>query len=207
VATAALRALGRLGSPEALDILRSAGRAVEPERRTAAVDGLDAHGSSEAITQLEWIAAADADPSIADRAVGALAHIAAAGGPAADDAIDSLLELCAVPDRRQSATAGLGALPSSTIPRVARGLRHPDPTVRRRTVDVLARFRSPEATRELATAFGDADAGVRETAAVSVMHLGTAAYDDVLIRLREKDPSKAVRRAAAAGLASRRSAD
>jgi HEAT repeat protein len=207
VATAALRALGRLRSPEALDSLRGAGRAVEPERRRAAVDGLGAHGSSEAITQLEWIAAADTDASIADRAVGALADIAAAGGPAATDAIDSLLELCAVPDRRHAATAGLGGLPPGTIPRVARGLRHADPTVRRRTVDVLARFRSPEATRELGTAFGDADAGVRETAAVNVMHLGTAAYDDLLIQLRDKDPSKAVRRAAAAVLASRRPAD
>jgi HEAT repeat protein len=207
VATAALRALGRLRSPEALDMLRGAGRAVEPERRRAAVDGLGAHANSEAIAQLEWIAAADTDASIADRAVGALAEIAAAGGPAAADAIDSLLELCAVPDRCRAATAGLGGLPGSTIPRVARGLRHADPTVRRRALDVLARFRSPEATRELGTAFGDADAGVRETAAINVMHLGTAAYDDVLIQLRDKDPSKAVRRAAAAVLASRRSAD
>ena len=206
VAAAALRALGRLGGAEALDALRVNGRAEDLTRRRAAIEGLGAHGSSEAVEQLEWIAAADNQPAAADLAVQALAGIASRDGAASPNAIDALLALCAVPDRRDAAAAALGHLRGDAIPDVARGLGHTDPTVRRWTVEILSRLRLPEATRALGTAFSDTDAGVRETAVVAIMRLGSTVFDDVIRGLAERDPSKAVRRAAAAALAARRSA-
>jgi HEAT repeat protein len=110
-----------------------------------------------------------------------------------------------VTERRDAAVASLGTLPAHALPEVARGLSHPDPAVRRRTVDVLARFRSPEATRHIGAAFEDSNAGVRETAVVAITRLGSSAYDQALRELAASDPSKAVRRAAATALASRRS--
>lgn len=206
VAAAALRALGRLGRPEVLDTLRSAARAGEVERRLAAIDGLGVHGSAEAAAQLEWLAAADHESGVADRAVRALTDMATAGAQGAEGAIDALLAVCAVAERRDAATAGLSQLPPEALPRVARGLTHADAAVRRHTVDVLARVRRPEATRHLATALGDPDASVRETAAVAVMRLGTSLHDDLLRQLAQHDPSKAVRRAATAAVSPRRSA-
>ena len=206
VAAAALRALGRLGGDEALDSLRAHGRSGEQIRRRAAVEGLGDHGTLEAVEQLEWIAAADGEPAIADLAIEALATIAARDDDAAGAAIDALLALCGVPGRRDAASASLSQLTPEALPRVARGLAHTDPAVRRWTIEVLTRFRLPEATRQLDPALADTDAGVRETAVVAIMRLGSIVHDDVIRELAERDPSKAVRRAAAAALASRRSA-
>lgn len=205
IAAAALRTVGRLGGPGALEVLRTNGRNGSLPRRLAAVEGLGAFGTADAVAQLEWIAAADPDPSIGHAAVAALRDIAASERAGAREAIDALLALCAAAERREAAGAALSSLPEPALPRVSAGLHHPDPAVRRRTVDVLAGFRRPEATRHLGAAFSDADAGVRETAAAAVLRLGTMAYDDVLQRLAQEDPSKAVRRAAGAVLAARRS--
>ena len=78
--------------------------------------------------------------------------------------------------------------------------------MRRWTIEVLTRFRLPEATRALAAAFSDTDPGVRETAVVAIMRLGSTVFDDTIEGLAQRDPSKAVRRAAAAALAPKRSA-
>ncbi len=206
VAAAALRALGRLRGHDALETLRSIGRAGDVASRRAAVEGLGAHATTEAVAQLEWIAAADAEPAVAELAVQQLAEIASSRDGGAQAAIDALLALCAVPERRDAAAARLSSLPVAAAHDVARGLAHADPAVRKRTVEVLSRFRHADATRHLEAAFADADAAVRETAVVAIMRLGSAGYDDTLRRLAEHDPSKPVRRAAAAALASRRSA-
>jgi HEAT repeat protein len=121
-------------------------------------------------------------------------------------AIDALLALCAVPDRRDGAAAALSQLPAEALPHIVRGLAHTDPAVRRWTIEVLTRFRLPEATRALAAAFSDTDPGVRETAVVAIMRLGSTVFDDTIATLAQRDPSKAVRRAATAALAPRRSA-
>jgi len=205
VAAAALRALGRVGGHDALETLRSNGRGGDTIRRAAAVQGLGSHGSAEAVAQLEWIAAAETDPVVADRAVRALAEIASREDGAGPAAVAALLSLCGVAERRDTAVASLGNLPVDALPEVARGLTHTDAAVRRRTVDVLARFRSPEATRHIGAAFGDSDAAVRETAVMAITRLGSTVYDETLRQLADRDPSKAVRRAAATGLASRRS--
>lgn len=205
IAAAAIRAVGRIDGPNALEALRSAARGDDGERRLAAIEGLESLGTAGAVAQLEWLAASDGGAQVSERAVQGLTDIALRRAPGADEAVDALLALCAVPERRESAAAGLAQLPVELLPQVARGLEHSDPAVRRRTVDVLARVRRPEATRLMARAFADADPGVRETASVAVLRLGTAVFDDRLRALREQDPSKAVRRAAAAALASRRS--
>jgi HEAT repeat protein len=206
VAAAALRALGRIGGHEVLDTLRNMVRAGDVTRRRAAVEGFGAHATTEAVEQLEWIAASDAEPAVAELAVQQLAAIASSGDGGAQPAIDALLALCTVAERRDAAAARLSGLPVAAAVDVARGLAHADPAVRKRTVEALSGFRNAAATRHLEAAFADADAAVRETAVVAIMRLGSTAYDDTLRRLAGHDPSKQVRRAAAAALASRRSA-
>jgi HEAT repeat protein len=205
IAAAALRALGRLGGDEVMDPLRTNGRSEEIIRRRGAIEGLGAHGSADAVAQLEWIAAAEAEAPVAELALAALSAVASTDHAVGRAAIDALLSLCAVPELRDRAAACLSRLPAEVASHVSGGLAHTDPAVRRRTVDILARFRRPEATRHLAAAFGDTDPGVRETAVVAVMRLGSTSFDDVLGELAQRDASKAVRRAAAAALASRRS--
>jgi HEAT repeat protein len=68
-------------------------------------------------------------------------------------------------------------------------------------VEALARYRHPDATRLLARAFDDEDAGVRESAVDAVFRLGSKAFDETLEKLASQDPSEAVRRAARSALA------
>jgi HEAT repeat protein len=91
--------------------------------------------------------------------------------------------------------------------RVADGLSHSHPGVRRRTVEALARYRRPDATRLIAEAFKDSDPRVREAAALAMARLGSRHFDEHLRQLALVDPSKAVRRAASAALAAMRSPD
>ncbi|HVH58152.1 MAG TPA: HEAT repeat domain-containing protein [Vicinamibacterales bacterium] len=207
VAAAALFTLGCLGGDEAMHMLRTAARNSDPSRRKAAIHGLAAMATEEAVSALAWLAAADADPSVVEAAIQALTSCATARGSSASAAVDSLVGLLADTDRSVAALAALPLIPPALIDRVARGLNHVQPNVRRRTVDALARYRRPEATRFLEAALADEDPRVRETAAVAIARLGTRMFDQILGRLAQGDPSKAVRRASAEALATVRRPD
>jgi HEAT repeat protein len=206
VAGAALRALGRLGAPDALATLRAAARADDPARRLAAVEALAAHGTPDAVGQLEWLAGGDPDTAVAAAAVVSLGEVAARAETGAVAAVDALVALCSDPARRAAAADVISGLPPSLIPHVARGLRHPQAPVRRRVVECLGRFLDQHATAFIAGALQDDAAIVRETAVAALARLGTRSCDEQLKRLADRDPSKAVRRAAAAALASMRQA-
>lgn len=206
VAAAALRALGRLGTSDALATLKAAARADDPSRRLAAVQALAAHGTPDAVGQLEWLAGGDPDAAIGTAAIASLGDVAARGDAGAIAAVDALVALCGDPARRDAATNVITALPPSVIPHVARGLGHPQAPVRRRVVECLGRFLDPDATSFIAAALQDDAPVVRETAVVALARRGTRACDEQLKRLAAGDPSKAVRRAAAAALASMRRA-
>jgi HEAT repeat protein len=156
------------------------------------------------VGELEWLAAADPDAGVVDSGISGLAEIAARQGAAGEAAVDSLVGLFADPEKCERAAAAVARLPVAAVSRVANGLKHPQPTVRRRTVDALARYRRPEATRQLQTAFTDEDPRVREAAAVGVTRLGTRLFDETLKQIAQNDSSRSVRRAAAAALASQR---
>lgn len=204
IAAAALLALGRLGGDAALHVLRDAARNPDARRRTAAIGGLSALATPEAVAELEWVAAGTLDPASIEEAVGALAAIAAGSGAAGPLAVDSMVALFADAERHVHAARAVAGLPLELVPRVARGLSHPQPAVRRRTVDALASFRRAEATRLLEPAFSDAEPEVREAAAVAVMRLGTSVFEETLRHLAASDVSKAVRRAATGALTASR---
>jgi HEAT repeat protein len=69
--------------------------------------------------------------------------------------------------------------------------------VRRKTIDALARMRTPETTQFVARALDDEVAAVRETAVLALMRLGARAVEARLQDIARQDPSKAVRRVAA----------
>ena len=206
VAVAALAALGRVGDGSALAFLKTAARDEQPWRRLAALAGLAAVGSPEAVAQLEWLAGGDADTAVAAAAISALGDVAAAGSAGTQAAIDALISLCADAGKREHVVAVLTRLDPRLIPLVARGLVHPQPAVRKRVVDALGRFLHPQATGFVTRAFNDEDPVVRESAVIAIGRLGSLSSDDELKRLAETDPSKAVRRAAASALASMRRA-
>jgi HEAT repeat protein len=116
-------------------------------------------------------------------------------------AVASLVTFCGDPARREAAATAIVRLNPTLIPLVARGLTHPQPAVRRRIVDALGRVLHPDASAFVVQAFTDEDPIVREMAALAVSRLGNRSADDALRRLADSDPSKAVRRAAAAALA------
>lgn len=201
VASVALVALGRLDGPDAMARLHVAARSAEPARRKAAAEGLAACGSREAVAELEWMSAADADREVFECAIQKLTEIASAGREESPRAIEAILALLAEADRSDAAIEAIARLPLGAVPGLAAGLRHAQPVVRRRTVEALARYRHSDATRLLAPAFDDPDPTVRETAAAAVLRLGTRLFDDLLGRLAGQDPSNRVRRTAAAALA------
>ena len=206
IAAAALRSLGRLRDPRTVGVLKAALRADDPARRLAAVTGLRAAGTVEGIEALEWTAAAEPEEAIATAAIEALGHIAGVAARAegrdgdADAAIAALIAATAEEGRRPAATSALARLPERHIARVAAGLSHAHPVVRRATVDVLARMRHPEASSALRRALEDADASVRAAAVTALDQLGVRGLAPRFAQLARDDESRSVRRAAMAAL-------
>jgi HEAT repeat protein len=201
VAAAALTALGHVADAEGLAPLQQALRSGDVSRRSAAVRALIAHASAAAVNALEWTAAADSDAAVARLAIDGLGQVAAGQGAGVDAAVEALTTLLADHAQRPAAVAALARLPVPLIPKVGRGLQHAAPAVRCATLEALARFRQPESTRLLESALDDSAADVREVAVVALTRLGTLGAADRFAVLARQDPSKAVRRAAAAALA------
>ena len=197
---AALRALGRISDDRALAALKTALRSPDHSRRLAAVTGLRAQGSPDAVESLAWTAAADAEDSVAAAAVEALGAVAARNAAGAARAIAALLALTADTDRRDRCVSALSRLPGDRVESIAEGLSDLQPQVRRATIDVLARLRHPDASAALRTALEDGDAGVREAAVTALDRLGARGTARRFAQMAREDPSRAVRRAAAAAL-------
>jgi HEAT repeat protein len=200
VAAAALTALGRMADVEGLGPLQEALRSADSSRRQAAVRALVAHAGQGAVPLLEWTAAADADPAVARAALDGLGEMAAGGGASADGAVEALTALLADQRQREAVVVALGALPVVRIAMIGRGLGHPMPAVRRATLEALARLRHTESTSLIESALADNSADVREAAVIALARLGTVGLADKLSRIARQDPSKPVRRAAAAAL-------
>jgi HEAT repeat protein len=79
-------------------------------------------------------------------------------------------------------------------------LSSPQPDVRVATIDVLARLRHPDASSALRAGLDDADAAVRAAAVTALDRLGARGTARRLAQMAREDPSRAVRRAAAAAL-------
>jgi HEAT repeat protein len=205
VAAAALGALGAIAHGDGLQPLLDALRAESPARRQAAIAALALHGSQDAVASLEWAAAADADATVVRDSIEALGRVAAGSAAGAGRAADALITLLSDRETRDLARQTIAGLPASTIGALSRGLQHPQPDVRSATVDVLGSFQCEEATRVVAAALDDSTAAVREAAVMTLARLGARGLEPRLAALSAHDPSKAVRRAAAAALSELRS--
>jgi HEAT repeat protein len=200
LAAAALRALGRVTDGRAAAALLSALRSDDGVRRLAAVTGLGALATGDAVEALQWTAGADADAAVARAAIDALSRIGRAAGAVADAAVGALIALAADPGRRPDAVSALCALPHARIPRVAAGLQHPHPGVRRAIVAALGRMQHPDASTAIRTALEDADPRVREEAVTVLDRLGVGGLTRAFMQISREDPSRAVRQAASAAL-------
>jgi hypothetical protein len=180
--------------------MKDALRSGDVTRRLAAVTGLRACASRDAVESLQWTVAADAEDSVAVAAVEALGAIAAKSDGQADAAVTALVATLAEPSRRAAAVAVLARLPERRVARVAAGLTHPNPVVRGVLIDVLARLRQPEASAAIRAALDDPDAAVREAAIVALDQLAVRGLGARLAQLAHSDESRAVRRAAASAL-------
>lgn len=199
-AAAALAALGRTATIDVMPDLEKALRDETPARRRAAVSALAAQGTATAVDALAWAAAADPDSAVAQAAVDALQAVAAHGSGALD-AIDALLTLLGDSNTHDRAARALQQLPVARIPDLERGLQHARPEVRRATVEALGRIHRTEATQLLEKALADESPMIREAAVVTLARVGSRAAEATIARLASQDPSRAVRRAAAAALA------
>jgi len=197
VAAAALRALGTLRTSDGLSLLQRATRAESIKIRLSAIAGLGADGTPAAVSALAWLAGADTTPAVFEAAVAALVDIASSTSASASLAVDALVELQAIARRAETASDALCRLGAARTDDVARGLAHPQADVRRRTVDTLARMRTPAATRFVVQALDDDVAAVRETAVLALTRLGARGFEQKMQMLARHDESKAVRRAAA----------
>ena len=205
VAAAALATLGHLQASEGLSELQEAVRAPDLARRLAAVRGLAAHGSAGAVGSLEWAALTDDDDRVVEASIAALEAVATREDAAGAAAVESLVRMLGETARRNRAATALAGLPLTRLEDVARALQHPAPEVRCAVVDVIGRFQHPDATARVARALTDQASAVRETALSTLQRLGARGLDDTFAAMAAADPSKRVRRAAAAALAHSRS--
>lgn len=200
LAAAALRALGRTDDRRAAAALAAGLRSNDPALRLAAVTGLRASGAADAVDRLAWTAGADDEESVALAAVEALGAIGSRDGPHADAAVAALVAATVEVRRRDAAVATLARLPDARVGRIAEGLAHANPAVRRATIDALGRMRRSAASAAIRSALQDADAVVREAAVTTLGHLGVRGLSATFARLARHDPARGVRRAAASAL-------
>ena len=200
LAAAAVRALGSVEVPSALEALRRAIAAAQPARRAAAAEALARRGGPPAIELLQWTAAADTDVAVMRAAIDGLGRIGAGASAHAAAAVVALAAVAGDPVRRADAIAALATLSGPAIPRLGGALASRDPSARRAVIEALGRLAHPAASAYVLSALGDDDASVRQLAVTVLARLGTRGVARPLADLAAADPSEGVRRAAAIAL-------
>ncbi|CAD5976440.1 HEAT repeat domain-containing protein [Planktothrix agardhii] len=201
VARAAVIALGRIDSTDAVAPLLMALNSTNPERRLDALHAFRERGTEEAGVALQWMAAADPEEKVVQAAIESLSRM---GTP---EAIAALLELSVDPSSREACILALAArnLDNSTIKEdyiegISQGLNHVHPAVRCAVVEVLKRLKHPFASEILISALNDPDQSVRLSAVNALVYLGNRSCAEQLGILARNDTSAAVRRAAQKGI-------
>lgn len=203
LAVAAVRSLGRSADPRAAAELRAALRRPDPAVRLAAVTAYRRATTTDAVAALQWTAAADGDDGVAAGAVEAMRAMAVRSGDVGAAAVAGLLASTVEPRVREAAIAALARLPETRVADVVRGLDATQPSLRTAAVAALGRMRRPEASAAIRAALDDGDAAVREAAVFALARLGVRGVGLKLAMMAREDPSRAVRRAAAAAEGSR----
>ncbi len=201
IARAAIMALGRISSTEAVAPLLMALNSSNAERRLDALHAFRERGGEEAGVALQWMAAADPEEKVVQAAIESLSRM---GTP---EAIAALLELSVDPTSREACIVALASrtLEHSSqkedyIEGISQGLTHLHPVVRCTVVEVLKRLKHPFASEILISALNDQDQSVRLSAVNALVYLGNRSSTEQLGILARNDPSAAVRRAAQKGL-------
>ncbi|HST23162.1 MAG TPA: HEAT repeat domain-containing protein [Blastocatellia bacterium] len=190
LARAALKSLGQIDHEDTLSPLLFALRSTDPARRREALQALGAQGRKSAVESMQWVAAADSEPSVAQTAIDALAHL---GTP---EAIAALVNLTAETARREACIEALSRLNEQKIELIGKGLTNAQSSVRRALVDALGRMKNPLASELLSKALDDEDASVRLAAVNALAHIGSRSAERKLVELMRTDPESNVRRAA-----------
>jgi HEAT repeat protein len=203
IARAAIRGLGHAKDEKAKRRLESLLRSDEPWRRTEAVAALGERADADAASTLQWVAAAETDPAVADAAISALALLGSREDVDAIAATGALISLTAEHARREASIAALCVLPTRRIGDIAKGLQQLSPDVRRATIAVLGRMKHTEATRWIESALEDPVAAVRAAAVAELRRLGTRHAAKKLLTLARTDPDRDVRQAAVTAVTQR----
>lgn len=197
VARAAIQALGTLESAQAVPPLLAALNSPVADRRLDAIQAFRNRSGTEASVALQWLAAADPDERVAQAAIESLARMAT------PDSIAALLELTVDSRHREACAIALANRYSSSlsgqlefISCIAPGLMHIHASVRCSTIDILKRFKHPQATEYIASVLSDRDRNVRLAAVSALVECGNHYYDEQLALLARTDPVATVRRAA-----------
>jgi HEAT repeat protein len=132
--------------------------------------------------------------------VEALGAIARRNGEEGAAAVHALLAATGESRTRPAAIAALARLPESRVAVVGAGLTAAQPAVRVAAIAALARMQRPEASAAIRGALDDEDAVVREQAVLALERLGVRGLSRRLAQMAREDPSRAVRRAAAAAV-------
>jgi HEAT repeat protein len=200
LAVAAAKALASVDAPSALDPLRRALAAPQPDRRVAAIEAIAHRGGPQAVELLRWKAAADDDPQVVHAAITGLSHLAVRTSPHAEAAVTAIAAVAGDPLRRAEAIAALARLPVTAIPRLGDALSSREAPVRRVIVEALGRMAHPAASAYVVAALDDGDASVRQHAVAILSRLGSRGIARPFAELAASDPSDGVRRAAALAL-------
>lgn len=201
VARAAIRALGKIPSVEAVPALLSALNSSNANRRMDALQAFRERGGTEAEVTLQWMISEDTEEKLVLAAIESLSQMAT------PEAIQALLDLTVDPSIRDVCINTLAKREKEIysnfnlyIDQIARGLNHPHPTVRCAVVEILKRFKHPYSSEYLINALEDNDFNVRLLAVNALVYLGNHACLAKLSQLATSDPSTVVRRAAQKGL-------
>jgi HEAT repeat protein len=186
LARAALMSLAAMASDAAVPPILVAMSSPEPARRLDAILALAARGD-EFVPRIEWAAATAGDEIVWKGAVEELGRRATAKSVAA------VIRLTADPAMRAYCIETLARLGAAQGNLLARGLTHPQSSVRRAVVEALARLKSPAASELIGTALDDGDPSVRLASVQAISKLGSRSFDRKLTTIARSDPDEHVR--------------
>lgn len=194
VARAALVALGGSSSRESLDALVAALDAPDLELAVAALTAIGRRADRRAVPAVASLATIG-DAGLFPDAVRALARI---GG---EEAVAALVALAEEPRQVAVVVAALARLGADQMQWVARGLGHPDASVRCAVIEALGRTGHRTATSWIVRALEDGSAAVRLAAVQALGRLDLREAEATLGAVVRRDVDPAVRRAAERALA------
>lgn len=186
-------------------------------RRIYSLEVLGICGDETVVAPIQQLLAEEGDITVINAAIQALGNLRCAAATMA------LIELLSNSQYREAAIAALSGTPvpgasllletgantsankhsssqdsllQQQVQWLAKGLTHPDPTVRSGVVEVLTRLKHPLASQLLVQALDDADASVRLSCIRALAHLGHRGIEEKLLKISRNDPNARVRRAA-----------